>query len=97
VAALVALIATPLLVVLDELAGTGSAGWLAGGVLPLAAIVAVGWGCFRLARRSGATGAEAAQAVVVLLGVAFVVLTLIGVWFRGPGMALAWPWTGGGA
>ena len=44
VAALMALIVTPLLVVLDEQAGTGSAGWLAGGVLPLAAIAGRGLG-----------------------------------------------------
>jgi hypothetical protein len=28
----------------------------------------------------------------VLLAVAFAVLTLIGVWFRGEGMTLSWPW-----
>jgi hypothetical protein len=28
----------------------------------------------------------------VLLAAAFAVLTLIGVWFRGEGMALVWPW-----
>jgi len=28
--------------------------------------------------------------------VAFLILTLVGVWFRGAGMALVWPWTGGG-
>ena len=96
-AALAALIATPLLVMLDEWGGDGSTGWLSGGVLPLAGIAGACWGCLVLARRRGATGAEAVQAVVVLLGVAFVVLTVIGVWFRGAGMALGWPWAGGGA
>ena len=28
----------------------------------------------------------------MLVAVAFAVLTLIGVWFRGEGMALVWPW-----
>ena len=28
----------------------------------------------------------------VLLLVSFVVLTAIGIWFRGAGMALMWPW-----
>ena len=96
-AALVAAVATPLLVILDERTGAGTANWLTGGVLPLAGIAAAGAACAWWARgRGGAGGAEAAQAVVVLLGVAFVVLTVIGVWFRGAGMALVWPWTGGG-
>jgi hypothetical protein len=34
------------------------------------------------------------QTVVVFLVVAFTVLTLIGVFFRGPGMALTAPWGG---
>ncbi len=97
VAALTALVVTPLLVVLDEGGGAGGAGWLAGGLLPLAGIVGAGWGTLALARRRGASRAEAVQALVVLLAVAFVVLTVIGVWFRGAGMALGWPWSGGGA
>jgi len=33
------------------------------------------------------------QALVVLLATAFATLTLIGVLFRGEGMALGWPWS----
>ena len=40
-------------------------------------------------RRLGATLNESVQAVAVLLAVAFAILTLTGVWFRGEGMALA--------
>ena len=33
---------------------------------------------------------EAVQSLFTLLVTAFVVLTLIGIWFRGPGMQLTW-------
>ena len=29
---------------------------------------------------------------VVLAFVSFAVLTIVGIWFRGPGMKLVWPW-----
>jgi hypothetical protein len=29
--------------------------------------------------------------VFILLLISFVILTIIGYWFRGPGMALVWP------
>jgi hypothetical protein len=35
---------------------------------------------------------EAIQAVFILLLVAYIVLTITGMWFRGPGMALMWTW-----
>jgi quinol-cytochrome oxidoreductase complex cytochrome b subunit len=92
-AAAVALAVTPLLVVADEAFGSGAVGWLTGGALPLAAIVAAVIGFAALVKaRFCATTNETVQAVVVLLAVAFAVLTLIGVWFRGEGMALTWPW-----
>ncbi len=93
VAAVVALAVTPLLVVADEALGSGAAGWFTGGALPLAAIVAAVIGFAALVKaRFGTTTNETVQAVVVLMAVAFAVLTLIGVWFRGEGMALTWPW-----
>jgi quinol-cytochrome oxidoreductase complex cytochrome b subunit len=92
-AAAAALAATPLLVIADELLRGGPSGSIVGGVLPLAVAAGAVAGCFRLAqRRYGASHNEAVQAVVVLVAVAFAVLTLIGVWFRGEGMALVWPW-----
>ena len=39
-----------------------------------------------------ATKCEARQSVFVLLTTSFVVLTIIGIAFRGEGMALMWPW-----
>ena len=44
--------------------------------------------CAGSARRLGLTRNEATQAVVVLAGVAFTVLTVVGILFRGAGMAL---------
>ena len=35
---------------------------------------------------------ETVQAIVILLLVSMVVLTVTGVWFRGAGMSLVWPW-----
>ena len=43
-------------------------------------------------RRLGASRLEATQALFVLLVTAFALLTVTGIWFRGAGMRLAWPW-----
>jgi hypothetical protein len=92
-AAAASLVVTPLLVIADDVLGGGPSGWFGGGVLPLALVAGAAVWAFKLARRRyGASVNEAVQAVVVLLAVAFAVLTLIGVWFRGEGMALVWPW-----
>ncbi len=95
-AAGVALVATPAAVLLHAVLGErlpAVAGWIGGGLLPLGLVAAGALGLARLVRRRfGASRNEATQAVVVLFAVAFTVLTLIGVFFRGRGMALAWPW-----
>ena len=96
-AAGLAAVTTPLLVILDDRGGGALKNWLGGGALPLAAVVGACILCGSLVRRRGGTRSEAVQAVVVMLTVAFIVLTVVGVWFRGAGMALVWPWTGGGA
>ena len=92
-AAMVALIATPLLILADEfwLQQVGGAGWVA--VAVIAALVAVF--AFAVKKRFSPERAELVQALFILFLVAFAILTITGVWFRGPGMALAWPWTGG--
>lgn len=98
-AALTAVILTPLLIVADALV-LGSAGAPAGGaalwtrgLLPLAALAAFCFSGFRLLRsRFGNTPLEAAQALFVFLAAAFAVLTATGIWFRGAGMGLVWPW-----
>ncbi len=98
-AALVALVATPLLVLADAailgVAGnpSGGAALLIRGVLPTAALLAACAAAFRIVRsRFGATRLEATQALFVFLAVAFAVLTATGIWFRGTGMRLVWPW-----
>lgn len=94
-AAVLALVAMPVLVILDERFGAGAAGWVAGALVPAVVLVAVSAAVFIAARkRFGASLNESVQAVVVLLVVAFAVLTVVGVWFRGEGMALTWPWSG---
>ena len=45
-----------------------------------------------LARRRGGSRLEAIQAAFTFVLVVFAVLTVTGVFFRGQGMALAWPW-----
>jgi len=87
---------TPVLILLDEFLLQPSAGLpsLVGrGLVPLVLGVAVVLG-FRsvLVRRFGASKAEVVQAVFVLFLAVMVVLTMTGVWFRGPSMALVWPW-----
>ena len=45
-----------------------------------------------LRRSAGATKNEVVQAAFSALVTAFLVLTATGIWFRGTGMALVWPW-----
>lgn len=99
VAAIAGLIATPLLILVDEHV-IGPAGWWPGtpslvshGAVPTVLTLA-GLGAFYgLARkRSGASINESVQALFVLLVAAFLVLTVTGIWFRGESMALVWPW-----
>jgi hypothetical protein len=96
---LTALIAVPLLVLLDEYAidlpgmlpslpTIVSNGWL-----PLAALLLLLIGYYDgMKRIFRATACETRLSVFVLLVTGFVVLTVIGVAFRGEGMALMLPW-----
>jgi quinol-cytochrome oxidoreductase complex cytochrome b subunit len=71
----------------------GSAALWTRGLLPVAALLAICGAAFRLLRSHfGATCLEAAQAVFVFLASGFAVLTVTGIFFRGPGMRLMWPW-----
>jgi quinol-cytochrome oxidoreductase complex cytochrome b subunit len=94
--AVAALVLTPLLVAADEWV-PGSAGgslpsWLTGGLIPLGLLLA-GFGAWYLGMRKkgGASRNEAFQGIFIFLAVAFIVLTITGIWFRGEGMALTWP------
>jgi len=95
----IALLVTPLWILLDEFV-IGANGWLPGtapvisnGLLPCAFLLAGITGFYLLIKKLfKASKNEAVQALFVLLVVAFTALTATGVWFRGAGMALVWPW-----
>jgi quinol-cytochrome oxidoreductase complex cytochrome b subunit len=87
VATITALLLVPLWIIVDNNV-TGP-----GGLLTFALLIA-GMGAFYvlIGRYFAATRIETVQALFILLFVAFVVLTITGVWFRGPSMTLVWPW-----
>ncbi len=96
-AAVTGAISTTIMVMVDDLwlhtgSGFGSP-LLLRGLLPLAIFLA-GLAGFRfyLVRRHSPAGAEQVQAIAILVLSCLVTLTVIGVWFRGAGMALVWPW-----
>lgn len=98
IAATTAFIITPVLILIDELAGPGQifSGiplFITNGLAPilfiLAVIVAFVW---VIKRRFCASRNEVVQAVFIMLLVALALLTLTCVWFRAEGMVLAVPW-----
>lgn len=63
------------------------------GLVPLALLGLGLVGFVTFTRRVfGATGCEAKLGIFTLILTGFLTLTLIGIFFRGPGMALLWPW-----
>jgi quinol-cytochrome oxidoreductase complex cytochrome b subunit len=99
VAALTAVIITPIGIIADEFV-IDFAAWIPGlpsvfsnGILPavfvLAGIIVFYW---LVKKKYVATNNESIQSVFVLLVVAFIILTITGIWFRGKGMMLIWPW-----
>jgi quinol-cytochrome oxidoreductase complex cytochrome b subunit len=88
------LIATPLLVVVDELRSSSvdTSSGLGGLIAPSVVVAAIAAFVVVLRSRMSVPREEAVQAVSILLLVSLVVLTVVGVWFRGEGMALVWPW-----
>ena len=93
-AVLVGVVATPVLIVADEVLTSPSAATTGlAGVVPVVVIAVVVAAFVIVLRRTlGAPREETVQAVVLLLLTALAVLTVTGVWFRGEGMALVWPW-----
>ncbi|MBW1766842.1 MAG: cytochrome b N-terminal domain-containing protein [Deltaproteobacteria bacterium] len=98
-AAVAALIFTPTGIVLDEyLLNFGS--WMPGvppvissGLVPLVILLSLWWLLHRaLKRRYSPDRNETIQMVFVFFLTAFVILTITGIAFRGPGMGLVWPW-----
>jgi len=94
-AATIALIITPILLVADEWFAAKDqqpaviSSVISNGLIPVlllfAIIVLFSW---IIKRHFSATTNELVQTLFILLSVAFGVLTLVGVYFRGPGMAL---------
>ena len=99
VAAVVALILTPLVIIANEYFFDFEA-WIPGippvvssGLFPFLTILAVLGGFYGLIKKKYTpTKNETVQAVFILLLIAFILLTITAVWFRGKGMALTWPW-----
>jgi len=99
VAAAVALLLMPLWILVNEFV-VGPDGWLPGagpiisnGLLPFSVLAAGVVAFYMLLRKYfSASKNEVVQAMFVLFAVGFAVLTVTGVWFRGAGMALVWPW-----
>ena len=97
--ALIGLVITPLLVVLDEF-WLDFASWLpslptwgSNGLVPLSILLLSLFGYYDLLRaRFSATACEARLGIFVLSLAAFVALTVIGIFFRGEGMALMVAW-----
>ncbi|BBO67581.1 hypothetical protein DSCA_15110 [Desulfosarcina alkanivorans] len=97
-AALAAMVLTPALIGFDALV-VKTAPWAAGmspmvrdGVLPLVLFsFLTGGGVMTMRRRWKATTNETVQAVLVVMVTVLIVLTVVGVFFRGPSMRLTWP------
>lgn len=66
--------------------------WISNGVVPLGVLLLGLFGYYWLLHHWGATISEKNLAIFTLLFVAFVTLTVIGVFFRGENMALVFPW-----
>ena len=92
------LVVTPIAIVVDELrSAPADLSTGVSGILPLVAILAaIVVFVLALRRWLALPKEETVQAIVILLLVSMVVLTVTGVWFRGAGMSLVWPWEIGG-
>ena len=97
-AAVTSMVITPALILVDALV-VKTAPWavdlspvVRDGLLPLLLISALTTGgIFALRKRWGATLNETTQSLFVAMVTALVVLTLVGIFFRGPSMRLIWP------
>ncbi len=98
VSATAAFVVTPALVLLDEFfidlpaLMPGLPTEISNGLIPYLLVLGGLTGFYLLLKnRFEASKAEIVQSVFVFLFVAFVVLTIVGVWFRGKGMKFVWP------
>jgi quinol-cytochrome oxidoreductase complex cytochrome b subunit len=98
-AAVVVLVATPLGILLDEYV-TDFAAWMpdlspaiSNGLVPFIILLSVSCGTYLiLKRRHAANKNESVQMIFVFFLIAFIILTMVGLWFRGSGMRLVCPW-----
>ena len=98
VAALVAIIVTPIGILADEFV-IDFAAWMpnipveiSNGLVPFALMLTATVLYFKVSKtKFSSNNSEALQSVFVLLVVTFIILTITGIWFRGKGMALIWP------
>ena len=99
IAGLIAVVAAPMGILADEylmdfaVGLSGIPTFFGNGLIPFASIF---FGCagfyILIKHRYSATNNEATQALFVFILVVFLILTVTGTWFRGPGMKLTWPW-----
>jgi quinol-cytochrome oxidoreductase complex cytochrome b subunit len=66
---------------------------ISNGWVPLAGLILVLMGLYELLKAVGSKTCESRQAIFTLIFSSFVTLTLIGIFFRGEGMALILPWS----
>ena len=99
VAAVVALLLTPLLILASEKLLTPGAdvsampSFFMSGLLPLILLFVIsGVFIWFIKKRYSVTSNESVQALFILFLTAYIVLTITGVWFRGEGMILKVPW-----
>lgn len=67
--------------------------FISNGWVPLAFILLLLFGYYELLKAFGTTTCEARQALFTLLLASFITLTVVGIFFRGEGMALIIPWS----
>ena len=99
VAAVTAFIVTPIGIIAEEFVIDFTA-WLpnipaeiSNGLIPFAVMLILTILFYKVMKKKfSSNNNETLQSVFVLLVAAFIVLTITGIWFRGKGMALTWPW-----
>jgi quinol-cytochrome oxidoreductase complex cytochrome b subunit len=98
ISAIVAIVATLMGIVVNEylfdvvIGLHGVPPIIGNGLIPFALIFLGCSGFYILIKhRYSATNNEAVQALFVLILFVFLILTITGIWFRGPGMKLTWP------
>ncbi|MBW1899943.1 MAG: cytochrome b N-terminal domain-containing protein [Deltaproteobacteria bacterium] len=95
----IAMIIIPVMVIFDEYflnfaTGTSEISSMIGnGLIPVAVVLGFLFGLYGWFKiKYGASKDERTQSLCIFLLVSFIILTITGILFRGPGMALCWPW-----